>query len=394
MKKRKIDSYRLIELMLVITISTIVGMLSAGGAVFSIMQNKMEANSKTDELGEITNTYNKIVNNYYKEVNKDELIEGAINGMLSVLDDPHSLYLNDQDKSSFDDRLNGEYKGLGLEIANDLSGNVLIISIFENSAASESDLKVGDIINKVEGEIVKGKNSSDVAYSIKQNKKDVLTLEIIRDSKTMEIEITKRLVTINSVSSKMIDSKTGYLKLNIFANNSFSQFKSALLNLEKNNLSGLIIDLRGNSGGYLYTVSDMLGLFIKKGEVLYRTESQINKTEVKDETEEHRNYKIVILVDSNSASASELMAISLRESYGAVVVGKTTYGKGTIQHVIDVGDNSAAKLTTQKWLSPKGNWIHEIGVVPDYDVDLSLEYYNNPIDIYDTQLRKAIELLK
>lgn len=396
MKKNKCY-YRLLELIFVIATSTVIGMLSGGAAIYSMFQVKDNTYiERNNDLEEVSNVYHEILNNYYKDVNKKDLIEGAIEGMLSKLDDPYSTYLNEDEKSSFDDRLNGEYSGLGIEIQNDSNGNILIVNVFEGSPASKANLKAGDIINKVNGVEVKGTPSEDVASSIKGSKEQVIGLNIIRNNSSFDVEIKRERITISSVTSKIFErngKRVGYLYLSIFANNTYAQFNEALKYLEREKIDSLIIDVRSNSGGYLSIVSNMLELFLKKGDVLYQIEDHNGVTKRLDTTEAKRTYPIAVLTNEYSASASEILAAALKESYGAIIVGTTTYGKGTVQQTMDVGAGGMAKLTTQKWLTPNGNWIHEKGIVPTNEVKLSAEYSLNPSDNTDNQLQEAINLL-
>mgnify|MGYP002515535821 CR=1 FL=1 len=169
--------------------------------------------------------------------------------------------------------------------------------------------------------------------------------------------------------------------------------KKMLRRLEEENMDGLIIDVRGNSGGYLTTVTEIISLFTEKGEIIYQLKTKGKVDKIKDKTEEHRTYPIYVLVDSSSASASEVLASSLRDNCGAVVIGTKTYGKGTVQQVKSLSDGSIIKYTIENWLTPNGNWINEKGIEPTDIVELNEEYLKNPIIDNDNQLQKALELV-
>jgi C-terminal peptidase prc len=179
------------------------------------------------------------------------------------------------------------------------------------------------------------------------------------------------------------------LDIHLMVNNPIEYIK----HLENKNIEGLIIDVRNDTGGYLSSVTDISSLFLKKGKVIYQLEDDKNKEKIKDTTKEHREYPVAVLINSASASASEILAVSLKESYGAYVVGTNSYGKGTVQITNDLSSGGMIKFTIQKWLSPEGNWINDIGVEPTHFVELNETYYDNPSKENDNQLQKAIEVI-
>lgn len=388
---------RLIELMFVIIVSTIVGMISGGAAIFSMVDIKeINYENKSNDLSEINSVYEDILDKYYKDVKKEDLIKGAIDGMMSVLGDPNSSYFNDNEASSFNDRLNGKYEGVGLEILSDGMGGILVVGIFEGSPASKSSIKEGDFITKVDGVLIGDKKAEEVASIIKKSAKNKVVITLERDGKEYTETLSSGYITIKSVESNIFQKgkeKIGYIKLTMFAANTEEQFIKALNDLEKQKITSLILDVRNNSGGYLISVSDILEKFLPKNTIIYKTKTGKTVEERLDTTEEKRNYKIVVLTNNISASASEILAITLKEKYGAILVGKKTYGKGTVQQVINTSSGGFAKITTQEWLSPNGNQIDKIGVTPDYDIDLDFTKYETTKPETDTQLQKAIEVI-
>jgi len=185
----------------------------------------------------------------------------------------------------------------------------------------------------------------------------------------------------------------GVIVVDVFAANTYKQFKNELLDLENKKIDSLIIDVRDNSGGYLTVVSDILSLFLNKSKVMYQLETKGKKEVVHALTNAERKYPVVVLVNKGSASASEILAAAMKESYGAKVVGVSTYGKGTVQRAYSLKSGATVKYTTQKWLTPKGNWIHEIGVEPTIVEELNENYYQTLQDEDDNQLQKAISVL-
>lgn len=351
---------------------------------------------KDSKLSEVEEVYDLLNSSYYKDIDKTTLIDGAINGMLSSLEDPHTSYFNKAETDNFNEVMNGSYEGIGASITVDNNMNVIVFSVFKNSPASEVGLKYGDIILEVNDKSTKGMNADEVVALIKDNNIKVAKIKIQRDGNETIYNITKRVVVIESVESEIIKTNNGnigYLLVNNFANNTFEQFKQNLEDIESKNIKGLIIDVRDNSGGYLHSVTDMANILIPKDRVIYQIADKKNTTKHYSTTSESRNYPIAVIINKASASASEILAVSLKESYGAYVVGTNSYGKGTVQITNDLSSGGMIKFTIQKWLSPEGNWINDIGVEPTHFVELNETYYDNPSKENDNQLQKAIEVI-
>ena len=353
-------------------------------------------NLNDDALSEFEEVYGLINDSYYKDVDKDELINGAINGMLSSLKDPHTSYFSESETENFNEVMNGSYEGIGAEISVDASGNIFVFSVFKNSPAQEAGLKFNDLLLEVNGKSTKGLTMAEVVSLIKDDSVSKAHIKVERNGQVLEFNVERRLVVIESVESRVFEKdekKIGYVAVNTFANNTYEQFRENIEALEDENIKGLIIDVRNNSGGYLHSVTSMLDMFLPKGTVIYQTKDKNKTYKHTASTDESRNYPVAVLVNKSSASASEILAISLKESYGAYVVGTNTYGKGTVQITKDLESGGMIKYTTQKWLSPKGNWINDIGVIPTHEVKLSNEYDENPTTENDDQFQKAFELV-
>ncbi len=398
--KTKDRTNRLIELMFVILVSTVVGMISGGAAIFTMLDVKEEVPNVNEQansdFSELNSVYKDIISKYYKDVDKDKLIKGAIDGMMSVLGDPNSSYFDDSEASSFNDRLNGKYIGVGLEILSDGDGKILVVGIFKDTPASKSTIKEGDYILEVDGQTLVGKTAEVVASMIKRPAGKSVVLVLERDGKRYTETIVSDYITIKSVETKVFtkdNKKIGYIKLSIFAANSTEQFIKGLEELENQKINSLIIDVRNNSGGYLTTVTDILEKFMPKNTILYKTRD-MNSTENRlDTTDDKKSIKVVVLTNEVSASASEILAVSLSEKYGAELVGKKTFGKGTVQQVLNTESGGFAKITTQEWLSPNGVQIDKVGVNPNYEVDLDMTKYDGSKPETDAQLQKALEVI-
>lgn len=367
--------------------------------VAKVNTNKTEVSySKTKKgFDSLYETYDTIMSEYYKDVDSDKLIEGAINGMLESLDDEHTMYFDKKSKEEFDSELSGNYYGIGAQIQLTSDETTKITKVFDDSPAKKAGLKEEDVFVSVDGTSVKGKSATEVANMLKSDSVKTSTIVVKRNDKELTFKVTKENITLFSVSSEMLDNNgknVGYLSVNIFGQKTYSQFKDALTKLEKQDMDSLIIDLRGNTGGYLSTVTNMLEEFIDKGNVIYQIQSSSGVKQYKTVKASEKKYKIVVLIDGGSASASEIMSAAMKEVYGATLVGQTTYGKGTVQTTKNLSNGSMIKYTIEKWLTPSGKNIDKEGIKPDYEVELGDSYKNNPTKENDAQLQKALDLLK
>lgn len=367
--------------------------------VAKVNTNKTEVSySKTKKgFDSLYETYDTIMSEYYKDVDSDKLIEGAINGMLESLDDEHTMYFDKKSKEEFDSELSGNYYGIGAQIQLTSDETIKITKVFDDSPAKKAGLKEEDVFVSVDGTSVKGKSATEVANMLKSDSVKTSTIVVKRNDKELTFKVTKENITLFSVSSEMLDNNgknVGYLSVSIFGQKTYSQFKDALTKLEKQDMDSLIIDLRGNTGGYLSTVTNMLEEFIDKGNVIYQIQSSSGVKQYKTVKASEKKYKIVVLIDGGSASASEIMSAAMKEVYGATLVGQTTYGKGTVQTTKNLSNGSMIKYTIEKWLTPSGKNIDKEGIKPDYEVKLGDSYKNNPTKENDAQLQKALDLLK
>ena len=393
-KTKEKELYTSKEVIIVMIFSIGIGILMCFGGI-SIITGKNYL-AVTKDLKKVVDTYYAIVDNYYGELDRDKLIDGAVEGMISSVGDTFTSYSDIDSTSSFDETINGSYEGIGCTVATLEDGTISVIDMFEDSPSYKAGLKVGDIILKADGESYEGKNSNDISNYIKNSGKSKIVLTVKRDNEEKDISINLSKVEIPHVSGKVIEQdskKIGYIKISLFASNSYKQFKNKLDELEKSNIDDLIIDVRDNSGGYLSSVTDICNLFLDKGKVIYQLEDSKGKVKKKDTTKEKRKYDIVVLINGGSASASEILASAIKESYGGDIVGTNSYGKGTVQQTKKLLDGSMIKYTTQKWLTPDGNSINEVGVTPTKVVELNEEYFNNPTTENDNQLQEAIKLI-
>lgn len=400
-KKKKIgifskekESYSFDEVFSITIFSLLLGVLACF-SVLTILNKGKNYFVLSKELAKFVDAYDAIVNNYYKEVDKDKLVESAINGMVSSIGDEYTSYSDKDVTDNFNETVNGKYMGIGALIMKN-EKDLVIYKVFEDSPSYRAGLKDGDIILKLDDKDTKDMSVNDIASIVKNDDNKEVKLLVKRGEENLDITIVKDMVELPVVSGKVInhnDKKIGYISLSIFSSVASEQFNKQLVKLEKEGISGLVIDVRGNSGGYLTTVTDIVSYFLKKGDIIYKLEVNDKVTVRKDKTKESRDYPVAVLIDKNSASASEILASSIKESYNGYVVGTNSYGKGTVQQTLVLSDGSMIKYTIEKWLTPLGNWINEEGVVPTNYVELSSEYLNNPVFENDNQLNEALELV-
>lgn len=400
-KKKKIgifskekESYSFDEVFSITIFSLLLGVLACF-SVLTILNKGKNYFVLSKELAKFVDAYDAIVNNYYKEVDKDKLVESAINGMVSSIGDEYTSYSDKDVTDNFNETVNGKYMGIGALIMKN-EKDLVIYKVFEDSPSYRAGLKDGDIILKLDDKDTKDMSVNDIASIVKNDTNKEVKLLVKRGEENLDITIVKDMVELPVVSGKVInhnDKKIGYISLSIFSSVASEQFNKQLVKLEKEGISGLVIDVRGNSGGYLTTVTDIVSYFLKKGDIIYKLEVNDKVTVRKDKTKESRDYPVAVLIDKNSASASEILASSIKESYNGYVVGTNSYGKGTVQQTLVLSDGSMIKYTIEKWLTPLGNWINEEGVVPTNYVELSSEYLNNPVFENDNQLNEALELV-
>lgn len=383
--------FDIFDILIIITVSVIFASVITG-LVINYQYRKdnvlYSSSLKEDEnLSYFISTYSEIVDNYYEEIDNKGMVEAAINGMMDYLSDNYSIYLDKVGTDSLNSSLSGTYTGIGVVVT-----GRKIVEVYEDSPADKAGLQVDDVFIKVNDVEIDDENYGKISEMLHQDENETSVVVVQRGEEELVFELELSEVIIDTTTSKIYeknDKKIGYLSLSSFAAKSYEQFQSRLIALESQGMNSLIIDLRGNSGGYLNVASDISNLFLKKDSVIYSLESKDGITEYKDKTEEFRDYPIVILVNSGTASAAEVLTTALKDNLNVVIVGTTTFGKGKVQTLMYYDNDTMIKYTSAKWLRPNGDCIDEVGIVPDYEVMNELK--GNII--YDKQLDKAIELM-
>ena len=391
----KKTGFNYLEVVLIMIITLIIGGFLGGTVVkFAGKDSKIINKTSNNQYQEFIDTYNDIKKNYYEKIDEDALLDAGIKGMLEFLGDKYSVYMDQEETDEFNEQVEGKYEGVGVEIVQDENDAVSIYRVFESSPAQKAGLRVGDIIQKIGEEDVTSKTTAEISEMIKKSKEKKVHITILRDQETMEFTLERKSIDIESVAIKTFDvnqKKIGYIAISVFASNTEEQFSKKLKELEKEKIDGLVIDVRGNSGGYLNKVTDIASMFLEKGKVIYQLDTKGIVEQIRDESKEKRTYPIAVLINKGSASASEILAASLSESYGASLVGSTSYGKGTVQRAYTLESGATVKYTIQKWLTPKGTWINEKGLTPTHPVNLDIQYLTDPKDENDNQLQTALK---
>ncbi len=385
------------ETILLVILGLIIGL--SFGLLFKNKSNTVQVDETNNKyIKEFIKNYDYIVNNYYEDIDEEKLINSAIAGMMDSLDDPYSMYFDEEESDNFSITLDGSYKGIGIQITKDeKTGYMLITSVFKNSPAEEAGLIPGDMIISVDDKLAKDLETSELSSIIRNGDKDTYNIKILRDNKEKNIVLNKKTVELTSVISEMYEEnnkKIGYIYIGVFANNTYTQFKDELEKLEKENIDYLILDVRGNTGGHLTAVDAILDIFLNEKQIMYQFEQNGKITKTYGTGKDNKDYEIVLLGDEVSASASEVLIGGLKDNLNSTLIGKKTYGKGTVQELVKLSDGTQYKITVKKWLTPNGTWINDNGITPDIEVELDKKYYETYDLKDDTQFTAALNYIK
>lgn len=349
-------------------------------------QNEEPVERDLPSLEKVEKAYDLILNGYVEQVEEEKLVEGAIQGMLATLDDPYSVYMNKETAQQFNETLESSFEGIGAEVGL-VDGKIVIVTPFKDSPAEKAGLKSNDQILSVDGESVIGLDLYEATLKIRGEKGSKVKLEIARQGlKDPLIVEVKRdeipQITVYSEMKKQNGKDVGYMEITSFSEETAKEFTEQLNDLEKKGIEGLVIDVRGNPGGFLTSVEDILKEFVSKEKPFVQIEKRNGeKLRYFSSLEKEKPYPVAVLIDKDSASASEILAGALKEAEGYTLIGEKTFGKGTVQQPVPMGDGSNIKLTIFKWLTPDGNWIHQKGIEPDLEVMQPEIFATHPLQI-------------
>lgn len=367
------------------------GEFAIGNKEGSILQGE-ELNSEIEEdLYVIQQAYDIIQRHYIEDVEKDQLIEGAIQGMLQTLGDPHSSYMNAEVTAKFNEQISASFQGIGAEVSM-VDGVLTVVAPIKDSPAEKAGLRPNDQILQVDHETIEGLDLHEAVDRIRGEKGSEVSLLVQREgsSKPFEVTIVRDEIPLDTVFTKIEEKdgkKSGIIQIVSFAETTADEFSDALLELEADSIDGLVIDVRDNPGGLLHAIEEILVQFVPDSVPYLQIEDgNGNVEEYYSSLKEKKPYPITVLINEGSASSSEILAIAMKE-IGYDVVGETSFGKGTVQQALPIHGKDGEgmmKLTFYKWLSPKGNWINEVGVEPTVKQKQPDFYYVQPLQLEDT----------
>ncbi len=389
---KKEVTFKFKEVLIITIVSTIFMSLITGFVVYKKFNGESANTTNNKYVNEFIKAYNDVVDNYYEDINEDEMIDAAINGMLSYLGDDYTTYLNSENTDSLNERLAGTYEGIGISVTNDEKGNIVIVNVLNDSPAKEAGLMENDIIIELNGVSVVGKSTTDLSEQIANATSIEIT--VLRNSEELSFDLEKKELIVPALTSEIYESpqgkKIGYLYLSSFTGSLDLQFSEEIAKFEAEKIDNLIIDVRGNSGGYLKAATGILEKLLEKDKVMFTLNYKNKKTPYKVETDEIHKFKIAVLMNESSASASEVLASALKDNGKAILIGTKSYGKGKVQMTGELTDGSMYKYTSATWLRTNGDCIDGKGISPDIEVKIADAYIDNPILDNDNQLKRAI----
>ena len=331
---------------------------------------------------------------YMGEVDEDALKEGLYKGYVQGLDDPYSVYYDEEETKELYETTEGEYSGIGAVLSQDLkSGVITLVQIYEDSPADKAGLKDEDILTKVGTLDVTGMDLSEVVTYIKGEKGTEVELTVLRGEDADEVTVTavRDTVEAQTVEYEMLEDQIGYLAVSEFDSVTYGQYEEALEALSDQGMEGLVVDLRNNPGGNLNTVCDMLDLVLPEGTIVYMEDKEGKRQTYSSDDAHQLDVPMAVLVNGNSASASEIYAGAIQDHEAGTIVGRQTYGKGVVQQIFDLGDGTSVKLTIAEYFTPKGRSINGEGVTPDLEVEYEPDEKDPEAD---NQLEAAAEAVK
>ena len=368
------------------------------------LENNKSAQTSTTTTSAIIkklNVLTEIINSkFYEDVDAEKMTEGLYKGLLKSLDDPYSRYYTKEEYKDMMESTNGIYSGIGASVNQNIKTNIMtIVKPFENGPAYKAGMLPGDVLYKVDGKDITDMELSDVVALMKGEEGTKVTVTVVRDGEKNPIDFTmiRAKIETPTIEYKMLEDNIGYISVSAFDGVTAPQYRAALEELEKQGMEGLVVDLRNNPGGRLETVCDMLDRMLPEGLIVYQEDKTGKRSdEVRSTAKEQFKKPLAVIVNGNSASASEVFAGAIQDYGIGTIVGTTSFGKGIVQSIIPLTDGTAVKVTISKYFTPNGRNIHGKGIEPDVKVDLPDEVKKKITIEYkeDTQLQKAVEVVK
>lgn len=394
-KKTENKKYNILKIIITIIVTAIITYFLT---ITITLKSYLNSSNMTYLSTKINLIKQKLKSESIYDLDEDKMIEKALKGYVGGIEDKYTQYLTKEEMNELMEDTSGSYVGIGVYMADNTSDNtILIIGVIEGSVAEKTGLQAGDIIKKVDGIEYKGEQLDTVSNKIKGDEGTSVTITILRNNEEKEFNIVRSNVKLKTVSSKMIENNKAYIKISSFNDGTANEFKEAYENLKENNPTGLIIDLRNNGGGLVTESLDIAETMVEKGKTLLITSNKNNKEDIRKSKENPTiNIPVVVLINQNTASASEILAGILKDNCNYKIIGTKSYGKGVIQTVYSFSDGSGLKVTTEEYFTPNHNIINKVGITPDIEVKLDSEWENISNIPYenDLQLQEAVKQLE
>ena len=371
--------------------------LAAGGVKFVQQRQYNGVLSDSSHVQKIEYLEKMIDQEYLGEVDNDEMAEGVYAGLVYGLGDVYSRYYTADEYAQETASTDGAYAGIGVSIQKNKNGGVQVAECYEGGPGADAGLQTGDVITAINDTDVTDMELSDVVSLIRENKDKTIVLTVFRENeeKSREISVDVTDVELPSVFGEMLDKKTGYIQITQFTGVTPQQYKDMFTELKDKGMERLVIDLRDNPGGLLTSVCDILREILPEGLIVYTEDKYGNREEETCDGKHQLDMPLAVLVNENSASASEIFAGAVQDHGVGTIVGTTTYGKGVVQELRQLSDGSAVKLTVSNYYTPNGNSINKVGIKPDVEVKLASELLNKDEITHeeDNQLQKALNVI-
>ena len=372
--------------------------LAVGGVKFVQQRQYNGVLSDSSHVQKIEYLEKMIDQEYLGEVDNAEMAEGIYAGLVYGLGDVYSRYYTADEYAQETASTDGAYAGIGVSIQKNKNGGVQIAECYEGGPGAEAGLQTGDVITAINDTDVTDMELSDVVSLIRENKDKTIVLTVFRENeeKSREISVDVTDVELPSVFGEMLDKKTGYIQITQFTGVTLQQYKDMFAELKDKGMERLVIDLRDNPGGLLTSVCDILREILPEGLIVYTEDKYGNREEETCDGKHQLDMPLAVLVNENSASASEIFAGAVQDHEVGTIVGTTTYGKGVVQELRQLSDGSAVKLTVSNYYTPNGNSINKVGIKPDVEVKLAAELLNKDEITHeeDNQLQKALDVIE
>ena len=401
MKKRSMRILGLVwGLIMVAVISSTLTLLFAGKSTSQeashwVSGSDYERIARYDRLDEVRET---LLNDYYQELDEDELLLGAIQGMMAAVGDPYTFYYTPEEMARSNENSEGLYHGVGILVQRNKDGYIEVLRVYPDSPAEAAGVRVNDLITAVDGNVISGEDGKTYNDAVEQIRGDAGTqveLTIERDSKTLELMVTRADVNVSYADYQIISGDIGYVSIAQFTGDAAERFAEAIDYFKEQNIAGMVIDLRNNPGGLLTEVIQIADSILPEGEIVYIQDREGRRTDYYSDADGY-DVPLVVLVNDMSASASEILAVAVQTFDRGTVVGMTTYGKGIVQSLLTFEEDGAGmQLTTASYYGSDGRSIHGVGVTPDIEVALEADHIPlNPDPISDNQLAAALKELE